>query len=242
MSTSCPMAAIASSPSRSARAWSPRPGAARCCWTRASSTSPAWPGRAAARSKRVDVSVDGGRNRQPRAWRTPVLSVPDALQHRLGLGRQARHPEPRDGRHRLRAADATRHGPCVARARSIQQLHPVLTWCGKAAGGRMSGSPDVASHPAQAASCCCGASAGQGAADRFPGVGRAATPKEVAAWDIDVRPACRFAGRGSVAEGQVVWEAVASPAMVCSARIHQVHAAGRRHHTADDIRTGRVAR
>jgi cytochrome c551/c552/cytochrome c5 len=47
----------------------------------------------------------------------------------------------------------------------------------------------------------------QGAA--YPGVGRAATPKEIAAWDIDVRPDFKGlpAGAGSVAKGQEVWEA-----------------------------------
>lgn len=44
--------------------------------------------------------------------------------------------------------------------------------------------------------------------DKFPGVGRAATSKEVAAWDIDVRPDFKGlpAGSGSVVKGQGVWE------------------------------------
>jgi cytochrome c len=43
---------------------------------------------------------------------------------------------------------------------------------------------------------------------QYPGVGRNATPKEVAAWDIDVRPDFKGlpAGSGSVAKGQDVWE------------------------------------
>ena len=43
---------------------------------------------------------------------------------------------------------------------------------------------------------------------KYPGVGRAATPKEVAAWDIDVRPDFKGlpAGGGTVAQGQDVWE------------------------------------
>jgi len=43
---------------------------------------------------------------------------------------------------------------------------------------------------------------------QFPGIGRAATPKEVAAWDIDVRPDFKGlpAGSGSVAKGQDIWE------------------------------------
>jgi cytochrome c len=43
---------------------------------------------------------------------------------------------------------------------------------------------------------------------KYPGVGRNATPKEVAAWDIDVRPDFKGLppGSGSVAKGQDVWE------------------------------------
>ena len=46
------------------------------------------------------------------------------------------------------------------------------------------------------------------AQDKFPGIGRAATPKEVAAWDIDVRPDFKGLppGSGSVAAGQDIWE------------------------------------
>src|SRR6476661_4359709 len=46
------------------------------------------------------------------------------------------------------------------------------------------------------------------AADPYPGIGRAATPKELQAWDIDVRPDFKGLpkGSGSVAQGQVVWE------------------------------------
>lgn len=53
-----------------------------------------------------------------------------------------------------------------------------------------------------------GLSAAQ-AASQYPGVGRAATDKEVAAWDIDVRPDFKGlpAGSGTVAKGQDIWEA-----------------------------------
>lgn len=52
---------------------------------------------------------------------------------------------------------------------------------------------------------CCAAGAQTTA---FPGLGRTATPKEVAAWDIDVRPDFKGLppGSGSVARGQDVWE------------------------------------
>jgi cytochrome c len=51
-----------------------------------------------------------------------------------------------------------------------------------------------------------GVAAAQG---RFPGVGRAATPAEVKAWDIDVRPDFTGLpkGAGSVAQGQEIWDA-----------------------------------
>jgi len=43
---------------------------------------------------------------------------------------------------------------------------------------------------------------------KFPGIGRDATPAEVKAWDIDVRPDFQGlpAGSGSVARGQQVWD------------------------------------
>jgi cytochrome c len=50
-----------------------------------------------------------------------------------------------------------------------------------------------------------GAAQAQG---RFPGVGRPATPAEIRAWDIDVRPDFTGLprGSGSVAKGQEVWD------------------------------------
>ena len=44
--------------------------------------------------------------------------------------------------------------------------------------------------------------------NKYPGVGRVATAKEVSAWDIDVRPDFKGlpAGSGTVAKGQDVWE------------------------------------
>ena len=43
----------------------------------------------------------------------------------------------------------------------------------------------------------------------YPGVGRNATPAEVAKWNIDVRPDLEGLpkGQGTVAQGQVIWEA-----------------------------------
>ncbi len=47
------------------------------------------------------------------------------------------------------------------------------------------------------------------AAEKFSGVGRSATPAEVQAWDIDVRPDFKGLppGSGSVEKGQEIWEA-----------------------------------
>ena len=55
---------------------------------------------------------------------------------------------------------------------------------------------------------CSGMAAAQ-TTGKYPGIGRDATPKEVQAWDIDVRPDFKGlpAGSGSVAKGQEVWEA-----------------------------------
>jgi cytochrome c551/c552 len=54
----------------------------------------------------------------------------------------------------------------------------------------------------------CGAAA-QMAGERFPGIGRVATPAEMKAWDIDVRPDFKGLpkGQGSVRQGEVLWEA-----------------------------------
>lgn len=65
----------------------------------------------------------------------------------------------------------------------------------------------LAATSAAFAACHALAQAPQGSAG-FAGIGRAATPKEVAAWDIDVRADFKGlpAGAGSVAKGQEVWE------------------------------------
>jgi cytochrome c len=51
--------------------------------------------------------------------------------------------------------------------------------------------------------------AGAAVAERFPGIGRGATPAEIKAWDIDVRPDFKGLppGSGSVARGEKVWDA-----------------------------------
>jgi cytochrome c551/c552 len=77
---------------------------------------------------------------------------------------------------------------------------------------------------------------------KFSGIGRTATPAEVKAWDIDVRPDFKGlpAGQGSVKQGEVVWE---SKCASChgsfgeSSEVFMPIAGGT---TAEDLKTGRV--
>lgn len=77
----------------------------------------------------------------------------------------------------------------------------------------------------------------------YPGVGRPATPKEVAAWDIDVRPDFKGlpAGSGSVAKGQDVWEGKCALCHGIFAESGEVFSPLVGGVTAEDIKTGRVA-
>ena len=83
-----------------------------------------------------------------------------------------------------------------------------------------------------------------GAADRFPGVGRPATPAEVSAWDIDVRPDFKGlpAGAGSVAQGQAIWETKCASCHGVFGESNQVFTPIIGGTTADDVKNGRVAR
>jgi cytochrome c551/c552 len=77
----------------------------------------------------------------------------------------------------------------------------------------------------------------------YPGVGRPATPKEVAAWDIDVRPDFKGlpAGSGSVEKGQEVWEAKCASCHGVFGESNEVFSPLVGGTTAEDIKTGRVA-
>jgi cytochrome c len=77
----------------------------------------------------------------------------------------------------------------------------------------------------------------------FPGIGRNATSKEVAAWDIDVRPDFKGlpAGSGSVAKGQDVWEAKCASCHGVFGESNQVFNPLVGGTTKDDITTGQVA-
>ena len=89
-----------------------------------------------------------------------------------------------------------------------------------------------------------GAAAAQ--SSKYPGVGRDATAKEVAAWDIDVRPDFKGlpAGSGSVAKGQDVWEGKCAHCHGIFADSGEVFSplVGVGGISKDDIKTGRVAK
>jgi cytochrome c len=78
---------------------------------------------------------------------------------------------------------------------------------------------------------------------RYPGVGRAATPMEVAAWDIDVRPDFKGlpAGSGSVAKGQDIWEAKCAQCHGIFGESGEVFSPLVGGVTPEDIKKGRVA-
>lgn len=77
----------------------------------------------------------------------------------------------------------------------------------------------------------------------YPGIGRDATPKEVAAWDIDVRPDFKGlpVGSGSVAKGQDLWEAKCAQCHGFFGESGEVFSPLVGGVTKEDIKTGRVA-
>ena len=87
-----------------------------------------------------------------------------------------------------------------------------------------------------------GAAAAQ--APAYPGIGRTATPKEIKAWDIDVRADFKGLpkGAGTVAQGQDVWEAKCASCHGVFGESNEVFSPLIGGTTKDDIRTGRVAR
>lgn len=86
--------------------------------------------------------------------------------------------------------------------------------------------------------------AGSAFAQPYPGIGRDATPKELAAWDIDVRPDFRGLpkGAGSVNQGQDVWEAKCASCHGVFGEANDVFSPLVGGTTADDVKRGRVAR
>ncbi len=80
------------------------------------------------------------------------------------------------------------------------------------------------------------------AGTQFPGIGRAATPAEIAAWDIDVRPDFKGLppGSGSVARGQEIWEGKCASCHGTFGESNEVFTPLVGGTTAADIASGRV--
>jgi S-disulfanyl-L-cysteine oxidoreductase SoxD len=81
------------------------------------------------------------------------------------------------------------------------------------------------------------------AQEKFSGVGRTATPAEIKAWDIDVRPDFKGlpAGSGSVAKGQQVWESKCESCHGTFGESNEVFTPMTGGTSAKDMETGRVA-
>src|SRR5438477_13042597 len=81
------------------------------------------------------------------------------------------------------------------------------------------------------------------AADRFPAVGRSATPAEIRAWDIDVRPDFKGLppGSGSVERGQKIWDDKCASCHGTFGESNEVFTPLVGGTTAADIKAGRVA-
>jgi cytochrome c551/c552/ferredoxin len=87
------------------------------------------------------------------------------------------------------------------------------------------------------------AAASAAAQERFPGIGRSATPAEVKAWDIDVRPDFQGLpkGSGSVKKGMEVWEGKCASCHGVFGESNEVFTPLIGGTTDEDIRSGRVA-
>ncbi len=83
-----------------------------------------------------------------------------------------------------------------------------------------------------------------GAQTGYPGVGRAATAKEIRAWDIDVRPDFKGLpkGSGTVAKGQDVWEAKCASCHGVFGESNEVFTPLVGGTSKEDVASGRVAR
>jgi cytochrome c551/c552 len=81
------------------------------------------------------------------------------------------------------------------------------------------------------------------AAQSYPNIGRTATEKEIAAWDIDVRPDFKGLpkGSGTVARGMQVWEGKCASCHGTFGESNEVFTPIVGGTTKDDIKTGRVA-
>ena len=114
------------------------------------------------------------------------------------------------------------------------------------AAGAVWGSAPAAAQPSRPATVKSPARAlpAAAAAALLPGLGRPATAAELAAWDIDVRPDFKGLpqGAGSVAQGQVIWEAQCVSCHGTFGEANNVFSPLVGGTTADDIKTGHAAR
>ena len=80
------------------------------------------------------------------------------------------------------------------------------------------------------------------AQEKYPGIGRTATPAEVRAWDKDVRPDFKGLppGSGSVVKGQEVWEAKCASCHGTFGESNEVFSPLVGGTTAEDMKVGRV--
>jgi S-disulfanyl-L-cysteine oxidoreductase SoxD len=78
---------------------------------------------------------------------------------------------------------------------------------------------------------------------KFDGIGRTATPAEVKAWDIDVRPDFKGLpkGQGSVAQGEKLWEAQCASCHGSFGESNEVFTPLAGYTNAKDVQTGKVA-
>jgi len=85
--------------------------------------------------------------------------------------------------------------------------------------------------------------AAQAQSSKYPHLGRPATAKEIAAWDIDVRPDFKGlpSGSGSVAKGQDIWESKCAQCHGIFGESNEVFSPLVGGTTPKDIETGRVA-
>ncbi len=101
----------------------------------------------------------------------------------------------------------------------------------------------LASISSRAALCALSTVTLVSAAPIAANLGRAATPAEIRAWDIDVRPDFKGLppGSGSVSKGQDVWEAKCESCHGAFGESNEVFTPVIGHTTAADIKTGHVA-
>jgi cytochrome c len=80
-------------------------------------------------------------------------------------------------------------------------------------------------------------------ATQYSGIGRNATPAEVIAWDIDVRPDFKGLpkGSGSVEQGQAIWESKCASCHGVFGESNEIFTPIAGGTTVDDIKTGKVA-